>query len=164
MSRRVRIDLRFLVCGFIASGAIFVGSNARPSLVLDYYGQRAIQRRKQLVSIRNSRPGRLCQLRGWLYPYTVNVSWQIISAILLPITRHKFLAHRDNGVTFDGSTAAGRGASTYSVTSTTQTEANRAIIIGEGTGDNSSAYVSPHRHRVLRPVVFTQHGAATSAM
>ena len=53
-----------------------------------------------------------------------------------------FLRVRDSGVTFDGSTSIGKGASTYSVTSATQTEANRAIIIGVGPAENASLTVS----------------------
>jgi fibronectin-binding autotransporter adhesin len=53
-----------------------------------------------------------------------------------------FLRVRDSGVTFDGSTSFGKGASTYTVTSATQTEANRAIIIGVGPAENASLTVS----------------------
>ena len=53
-----------------------------------------------------------------------------------------FLRVRDSGVTFDGSNSFGKGPSTYSVTSATQTEANRAIIIGVGPAENASLTVS----------------------
>jgi T5SS/PEP-CTERM-associated repeat protein len=48
---------------------------------------------------------------------------------------------RDNGVTFSGSTLNSHGPSTYTVASTTQTEANRGIIIGEDAGENASLSV-----------------------
>jgi T5SS/PEP-CTERM-associated repeat protein len=53
-----------------------------------------------------------------------------------------FLRVRDHGVTFDGSTQFGKGPSTYSVVSPTQTEANRGIIIGETPGENALLSVS----------------------
>jgi uncharacterized repeat protein (TIGR01451 family) len=49
-----------------------------------------------------------------------------------------YLRVRDNGVTFDGSNQNFFGPSTYAVVSTTQTEANRGIIIGETAGENAS--------------------------
>ena len=55
-------------------------------------------------------------------------------------TRH--LRVRDNGVTFSGSTQPFRGQSTYTVGSTTQTEANRGIIIGLFDGENASLSIS----------------------
>jgi T5SS/PEP-CTERM-associated repeat protein len=53
-----------------------------------------------------------------------------------------FLRVRDHGVTFDGSTQFGIGPSTYTIVSTTQSEANRGIIIGETPGENALLNVS----------------------
>ncbi|MCA9235455.1 MAG: hypothetical protein KDA44_08275 [Planctomycetales bacterium] len=49
----------------------------------------------------------------------------------------RYLRIRDAGVTFDGSTQAFKGSSTYAVTSTDQGESNRSIIIGLFSGDNA---------------------------
>jgi len=74
-------------------------------------------------------------------PYTVTFPGNILGDPDATYTTG-FLRVRDNGVTFDGSTSFGRGPSTYSVTSTTQTEANRGIIIGLGSGENASLSVT----------------------
>ena len=68
---------------------------------------------------------------------------------------------RDSGVTFDGSTSFGKGASTYTVTSSTQTEANRAIIIGVGPGENASLTVS-HSSIVCCGVLSSLSGVAAT--
>jgi T5SS/PEP-CTERM-associated repeat protein len=49
---------------------------------------------------------------------------------------------RDNGVTFSGSTQAGRGPSAYTVVSTMDTEAHRGIIIGVFGGENAALNIS----------------------
>jgi T5SS/PEP-CTERM-associated repeat protein len=51
---------------------------------------------------------------------------------------------RDNGVKFAGSTQGFKGQSKYTIGSTTQTEANRGIIIGLFGGENASLTLTPN--------------------
>lgn len=75
------------------------------------------------------------------FPYTVTFpGGQLGDPVANFTTSH--LRVRDNGVTFSGSTQAGRGPSTYTVASTTMTEANRGIIIGVFGGENAALNVS----------------------
>lgn len=84
---------------------------------------------------------------GWGQPYTVTFPGYDLATspggggggggnVANYTTRH--LRVRDNGVTFTGSTQPLKGPSNYSVTSTDETDANRAIIIGMLGGDNAS--------------------------
>ncbi len=78
---------------------------------------------------------------GMGFPYTVTFPGnQLGDPTANYATSH--LRVRDNGVTFSGSTQAGRGPSTYTVASATLTEANRGIIVGVFGGDNGVLNVS----------------------
>ncbi len=142
MFRRLRFVLRFLVWGFIASGTIFFGSNASAvTRTWTTFGSGLFNDANNWFPSGIPGPSDFVSFEVGFSPYTVTFPGNNLGDPLANYST-SFLRVRDNGVTFDGSTAAGRGASTYSVTSVTQTEANRAIIIGVGTGENSSLTVS----------------------
>jgi T5SS/PEP-CTERM-associated repeat protein len=142
MFGRLRIVFRFLVCGFIANGTIFFGPNALAvTRTWTTFGSGLFNDANNWFPSGVPGPSDFVSFEVGFNPYTVTFPGNNLGDPLASYST-SFLRVRDNGVTFDGSTAAGRGASTYSVTSTTQTEANRAIIIGVGTGENSSLTVS----------------------
>ncbi|MCC7086335.1 MAG: hypothetical protein IT427_15140 [Pirellulales bacterium] len=72
-----------------------------------------------------------------------------------------YLRVRDSAVAFSVSTQANRGASTYTVASSTQTEANRAIIVGVGAGDNAALSVI---HNSFAGGGLTSFSAATATL
>ena len=87
MSRRLRIVLRFLVCGFIAGGAIFLGSNASTSrvhgllLAAGYLTTRTIGFHPEFPVPATSLASKLALAHTPLHFLAT------ISAILLPTTR-----------------------------------------------------------------------------
>ncbi len=82
-------------------------------------------------------------------PYTVTFPGDSLSATAggggsqaPPVYASRHLQVRDNGVTFSGSTQPLRTTSSYNVTSTSETETGRGIIIGVLAGDNAQLSLS----------------------
>ncbi len=77
-----------------------------------------------------------------------------------PVYASRHLHVRDNGVTFSGSTQPLRTTSSYNVTSTSETESGRGVIVGVLSGDNAKLSLS-HSGFTGGPLTSMNAAAAT---